>query len=378
MALGMLAAGCTSSSPGSAASSLSHRRPESSSAPVSPSAPSGTASQRDASIRATIDQVAADAVPAGVGLSVGVAMDGQIVVRNYGQADARPRLPVTATTIFPIASVTKQFTAAAIMQLVERHKLRLSDQLATLLPSVRWADPRADSVTVRQLLTHTSGIPGYTSVPGFGRLQSRPQSPATILKPVTRLPLKFAPGTQAAYSNTGYYLLGLIIERVTGVRYDDDVRQQLLLPLGMSDTAACPQVAGGRQARLYTTGGRFPNAAPPISLANAYAAGDLCSTAADLLRWQQALSSGRVVTPASYREMVTPLRLLDGHRIAYGFGLDLDPIDGYAAVSHEGGFPGATSDLTWYPHNGLAIAVLSNSSAIAAWTVSAQIAARLL
>src|SRR5215469_1217092 len=243
MALGMLAAGCTSSSPGSAASSLSHRRPESSSAPVSPSAPSGTASQRDASIRATIDQVAADAVPAGVGLSVGVAMDGQIVVRNYGQADARPRLPVTATTIFPIASVTKQFTAAAIMQLVERHKLRLSDQLATLLPSVRWADPRADSVTVRQLLTHTSGIPGYTSVPGFGRLQSRPQSPATILKPVTRLPLKFAPGTQAAYSNTGYYLLGLIIERVTGVRYDDDVRQQLLLPLGMSDTAACPQVA---------------------------------------------------------------------------------------------------------------------------------------
>jgi CubicO group peptidase (beta-lactamase class C family) len=285
---------------------------------------------------------------------------------------------VTATTIFPIASVTKQFTAAAIMQLVERHKLRLSDQLATLLPNVRWMDRRANSVTVRQLLTHTSGIPGYTSVPGFDRLESRPQNPTIILKLVTRLPLKFAPGTQAAYSNTGYYLLGLIIERVTGLRYDDYVRQQLLVPLDMSDTGPCPQVADRRQARLYTTGGRSPNAAPPISLANAYSAGDLCSTAADLLRWQQALTSGRVVSSASYREMVTPLRLLDGHRIAYGFGLDLDPIDGHAAVSHEGGFPGATSDLTWYPHNGLAIAVLSNSSAIAAWDLSAQIAARLL
>jgi CubicO group peptidase (beta-lactamase class C family) len=146
-------------------------------------------------------------------------MNGQVVIRSYGQADARRRLPVTATTIFPIASLTKQFTAAAIMQLVERHKLSLSDQLATLLPNVRWADPRADSVTVRQLLTHTSGIPGYTSVPQFDRLQSRPQSPATILKLVTGLPLKFTPGTQAAYSNTGYYLLGLIIEHVTGLRY---------------------------------------------------------------------------------------------------------------------------------------------------------------
>ena len=314
----------------------------------------------------------------GVGLSVGVALDGQIVIRSYGLADARRRLPVTATTIFPIASVTKQFTAAAIMQLVERHQLRLGDQLAKLLPNVHWMDPRAKSVTVRQLLTHTSGIPGYTSVPDFDRLQSRPQTPAAILKLVTGLPLKFAPGTRAAYSNTGYYLLGLIIERVTGMPYDAYIMQRLLVPLGMSDTAPCPQVAGSRQARLYTTGGRSPAAAPPVSLANAYAAGDLCSTAADLLRWQQALRSGRVVTSASYREMVTPLRLLDGHRIAYGFGLDLDPIDGHPAVSHEGGFPGATSDLTWFPHNGLAIAVLSNSSSIAAWTVSAHIAARLL
>lgn len=163
-------------------------------------------------------------------------MDGKVVIRSYGMADAGRGLPVTAATIFPIASITKQFTAAAVMQLVERHQLRLSERLASLLPGVHWVDQRANSVTVQQLLTHTSGIHDYTSVPEFGRLQSRPQTPATILKLVTGLPLKFAPGTRAAYSNTGYYLLGLIIERLTGMPYDDYVRQRLLAPLGMQDT----------------------------------------------------------------------------------------------------------------------------------------------
>lgn len=327
------------------------------------------------SVTAEIDRTVLQALPGGVGLQVAVERKGRVYVHGYGLADAARRTLVSDQTIFPIASVTKQFTAAAIMQLVQARKVGLDQTLAELLPGIRWHDPRARQVTVRELLTHTSGIPGYTSQPAFGRMQYQPQSPPAILSLVTGLRLKFAPGTQARYSNTGYYLLGLIIERASGMTYGRYLQDRLLASLGMPHTGLCPEPASGKEARLYLDHRR---PAPAISLADAFAAGQMCSTAADLLRWQAALRSGRVISMTSYRQMITPLRLADGQRIAYGFGLDLDPIDGHPAVSHEGGFPGATSDLAWYPDDDLAVAVLSNSSSVPAWTLGAQIARVLL
>ncbi len=315
----------------------------------------------------------------GAGVSVAVEQGGRVVLaKGYGLADVEDRVPATADTVYPIASVTKQFTAAAVMQLVEQGRLRLSDTLGGLLPEIRWRDPRARHVTVRQLLTHTSGIPSYDSVPGFGPLDPYPQTHAAILALITGLPLKFAPGTRAAYSNSGYYLLGLIIERRSGLTYAQYLRRRLFPGLGLSHTGACPGRPAPGQAHLYARGGPAPRAAPPISLVNAYAAGQLCSTVIDLLRWQDALRSGRVVSPASYTQMTTPLRLTDGSTIAYGFGLDLDPINGRPAVSHEGGFPGDAADLTWYPNDNLAVAVLDNASTVPAWTISADIAHRIL
>ena len=327
------------------------------------------------SVTAEIDRTVLQALPGGAGLQVAVERKGRVYVHSYGLADAATRTPVNDRTIFPIASVTKQFTAAAIMQLVQARKIELDQTLTELLPGIRWHDPRARQVTVRELLTHTSGIPGYTSQPAFGRLQYQPQPPRTILSLVTGLRLKFAPGTQARYSNTGYYLLGLIIERASRMTYGQYLQDRLLAGLGMPHTGLCPESAPGNEARLYLDHRR---PAPAISLADAFAAGQMCSTAADLVRWQAALRSGRVISMASYRQMVTPLRLADGQRIAYGFGLDLDPIDGHRAVDHEGGFPGATSDLAWYPDDDLAVAVLSNSSGVPAWTLGAQIAHPLL
>lgn len=327
------------------------------------------------SVTAEIDRTVLQALPGGVGLSVAVESKGRVYVHGYGVADAARRTLVNDQAIFPIASVTKQFTAAAIMQLVQARKVGLEQTLTELLPGIRWHDPRARQVTVRELLTHTSGIPGYTSQPAFGRMQYQPQSPGAILSLVTGLRLKFAPGTQARYSNTGYYLLGLIIERASGMTYGQYLQDRLLAGLGMPHTGLCPEPASGTEARLYLDHHR---PAPAISLADAFAAGQMCSTAADLVRWQAALRSERVISMASYRQMVTPLRLADGQRIAYGFGLDLDPIDGHPAVSHEGGFPGATSDLAWYPDDDLAVAVLSNSSSVPAWTLGAQIARVLL
>lgn len=326
-----------------------------------------------------VDRIAGHALAQqGAGVSVAVEHDGRVVLaKGYGLADIEDRVPTTAQTVYPIASLTKQFTAAAIMQLIEQGRLHLNDTLAGLLPELAWRDKRARHVTVRQLLTHTSGIPGYTSLPGFGPLDAHPQSHASILALITGQPLKFTPGTRARYSNSGYYLLGLIIERRSGLTYAQYLQRRLFAGLGLSHTGLCPDRPSPGQAHLYTRGGRAPQPAPRISLANAYAAGQLCSTVVDLLHWQHALRSGRVVSPASYTQMTAPLRLADGSSIAYGFGLDLDPIDGHQAISHEGGFPGDAADLTWYPSDHLAIAVLANASTTPAWTLSAEIAHRI-
>jgi D-alanyl-D-alanine carboxypeptidase len=328
---------------------------------------------------AQVDRIVGHALAQqGAGVSVAVEQAGHVVLaKGYGLADIEDHVPATAQTVYPIASVTKQFTAAAIMQLVEQGRLRLNDTLASLLPELAWRDERARNVTVRQLLTHTSGIPGYTSLPGFRPLDAHPQSHASILALITMQPLKFAPGTRAGYTNSGYYLLGLIIERRSGLTYAQYLQRRLFAGLGLSHTGPCPGRPTPGQAHLYTRGGRAPQPAPRISLVNAYAAGQLCSTVVDLLHWQDALQSGRVISPASYTQMTTPLRLADGSKIAYGFGLDLDPIDGHQAISHEGGFPGDAADLTWYPNDHLGITVLANASTTPAWTLSAEIAHRI-
>jgi CubicO group peptidase (beta-lactamase class C family) len=302
-----------------------------------------------------------------------------VLAKGYGLADVAAGVPAGPATVYPIASVTKQFTAAAIMQLVGQGKLTLGETLPQALPAVHWRDRRAARVTVRELLTHTSGIPGYTSEPGFAAVQGVPQTQRQILSLIVDQPLKFDPGTKAAYSNSGYYLLGMIIERVTGLTYGQYLSRHVLAGLGMTHTRLCPDTtAGGQYARLYDHGAPQPRLAAPTSLVNAFAAGQLCSTAPDLLRWQHALQTGRVVTAASYAAMTTPLRLRSGQTIAYGFGLDLDPINGRRAVSHPGGFAGDAADLAWYPDDHLAIAVLDNASTVPAWTVSADIAKLLL
>jgi len=330
---------------------------------------------------ARIDQVVTQALShGGAGLSVAIQRRGVVVFsKGYGLADIADGVPAAPSTVYPIASITKQFTAAAIMQLVEQGKLRLDQTLSTLLPGIRWRDPRAGQVTVRQLLTHTSGIPGYTSEPGFAAVQGRPQTQQQILALIVDQPLKFTPGSKAGYSNSGYYLLGMIIERVSGLSYGRYLSEHVLVGLGMDHTELCPDTRTGAQyAQLYDRGNPAPQLAASTSLVNAFAAGQICSTAPDLLRWQDALQGGRVVSRPSYTQMSTPLRLTNGHTVAYGFGLDLDPINGHRAVDHPGGFAGDATDLTWYPDDGLAIAVLDNASTVAAWTVSTNITTLLL
>lgn len=328
---------------------------------------------------AGLDKIAVDALSTGgAGLSIAVERRGRIAFsKGYGWADVENRVPTTTTSIFGLASVTKQFTAAAIMQMVEQGKFHLDDQLSKVLPEFSDQGP---PVTVRQLLNHTSGIAGYTSFPDYLQMEPYDQSEQTMLRFIASKPRKFAPGARFGYSNSGYFLLGLVLERGSGTSYANHVQKHLFTPVGLRRTEYCRSHPDGRrEVRRYAAGGSPPQAASPVSMTVAFSAGGLCSTPEDMLRWQDALRAGRVVDKASYALMTTPTLAGDGQTTPYGFGLEFDPIvAGQTVVWHEGGGPGISSELAYYPDQDLGIAVLSNADRVSATEVAKAVGEFLL
>jgi len=295
------------------------------------------------------------------GAAVAVARQGQsILSESFGKADLELDVPMPADASFEIGSVTKQFTAAAIMLLVERGKLGLDDELTKYLPDYPTNGQR---ITIRHLLTHTSGIKGYTELPEFGDLMPLRKSPDTLVKLFSGKPLDFAPGENLVYNNSGFFLLGLIIEKVGGQSYADFVKANLFDKVGMPGSYYCSERAIHRHhAHGYDT---FANALVlkgAISHVWPFAAGSLCSTAADLSAWTAALHGGRVLSAESYRAMTTPAALNDGTKTRYGFGIGLGDIRGRHAIAHGGGINGFLSEVEYYPDSGLSIVVLLNTA----------------
>jgi len=329
----------------------------------------------DDALIAKIDALAAEALanPGAAGLSVAVARgDMAILSKGYGTADLEHGVLANDATVFRIASVTKQFTAAAIMRLTEQGKLSLDDDFTKYIPY----PTHGKTVTIRHLLTHTSGIKNYTDVPGFFETgTARDLTPEQILDPVRDLPFDFEPGTKWAYSNTGYILLGMIIEKVSGVPYAKHMQDEFFTPLHLTHTRydVGSDVIPGR-ARGYGVINGEPANASYLSMTIPYAAGGLVSTAGDLVQWQLALIGGRVVSPESYAEMTTPARLSDGSGSRYGFGLFMSDVDGHPSFMHEGGIPGFNSILVYFTQEQLSIAVISNSPAVSAGQLAAEIA----
>ena len=243
--------------------------------------------QVDAALPASVDVLAAEALEAGplAGVSVAVVRDGRTVVsKGYGLADIGRGVPATAETIYPIGSLTKQFTAAAILQLVEAGRLSLDDDLGELLPDF---PTQGHHVTVRHLLNHTSGIADHTDLAG-GRGE-----PGTTRQAVVDLiaaqRFDFAPGERFSYSNSGYLLLGLVIEKVTGGTYASYLDEHVFERAGLRQTSYCPDKPGPGQARGYDIANGALVDAQPIEMAVPFAAGGLCSTVGDLLAWSEAL-----------------------------------------------------------------------------------------
>ena len=301
--------------------------------------------------------------------SVLVVREGHVLLdRGYGQANLELQAPDTPQTRYRLGSITKQFTAAAILLLQERGLLKVTDPVSRYLPDApaAWA-----AVTLQNLLTHTSGIPSYSDLPDFEATKAQPATPVQLVARFRDLPLQFAPGTAWRYSNSNYALLGYLIERISGQSYAAFLQQNVFKPLGMSQSGydSNSQLIAQR-AEGYTPGADDgkPVNAQYIDMSVPYAAGALYSTTHDLLRWEQALYGGRLLSSSSLQQMTIP------YMNDYGFGLTIRTLPGGQLLySHGGSIYGFNGELSYLPHEHLAVIVLANLNGPAPQILTRQI-----
>jgi len=306
------------------------------------------------------------------GAVVAIRRGGELLLRRaYGLADIASGRAMHEDTAFEIGSITKQMTVAAVLQLVQAGRLSLDDAVSKFVPSY----PAAAQVTVRQLLQQTSGLPDFAGTEAFAA--NATQTPARfeqVLATVQAAPLQFTPGSRFRYSNTNYLLLARIVETVSGQPFANRLGEQVLALAGMAHTGASdgalrwPDLASG-----HTTEAGQVQRAPRFQPSWIRGAGELVSTADDLLAWAEALAGGRVVSPASYQAMATPAVLNNGQPDGYGFGLFVDRQAGHARLWHGGGTLGFSSSLMRYPAEQLTIVVLVNHEALNASALSASL-----
>lgn len=309
-----------------------------------------------------LDSLASDPVIANraVGMSVAVVRGNDtLLMRAYGKAELENDIPTPANAVYKIGSITKQFTAAAILQLRDAGKLSLDDDITRHLPAFK----TPHRITVRHLLDHTSGIKGLTEIDNYPARRSTRMALDSVAAWIATQPYDFAPGGAQIYNNSGFFLLGMIIEKASGMSYRDYVEKMLFAPAGMKDSYYCnDKDVITRRAHGYEFENGKWTAADYWDHSLVYAAGALCSTAGDLVKWMKALHGGKVLSPRSYKEMTSPARLNDGTVLRYGFGinLDMDPrVDG--EIGHGGSIEGYMADSRWYPKEDLYVVVLMNS-----------------
>lgn len=282
-----------------------------------------------------------------------------LVMKGYGLATLTPITQASASTVYRIGSITKQFTSAAIMRLIERGKLSLDDPMSKYLPDVPL---HGHTVTIRQLLNHTSGIHSYTSSRDWQGTWEQDLTPRQVVSFVDKDTFDFAPGTRWLYNNTGYVLLGMIIEKVTGEKYASYLQHDLFTPLGLKQTSYCPsKPTDPAFAAGYASRSGTPRPAAYLSMTHPFAAGALCSTVRDLVVWQRALAGGRVVNARSYALLTTADTLNDGRRLAYGFGLVPGRLGTHGSIGHGGSVNGFTTSSAYFPDDSVNVVVFTNS-----------------
>jgi CubicO group peptidase (beta-lactamase class C family) len=306
-------------------------------------------------IKAQLGKLTADQAP---GMAVLVARDGKIIYQGgFGFADLEKKIPVTADTKFRIGSVSKQFTAAAILRLAETGGLSLADPLDKFFPGL----PKG--VVLHQLLTHTSGIRSYTDKPEFLGKVANPISPEDLIAWFRDDPPDFAPGKGFHYNNSAYFLLGEIVAKVSGKPFGTYLGETYFSPLGMKNTGIYQNASPPPGAATgYSMVEGKPGPALDWDMSWAGGAGAMFSTVGDLYLWNEALFAGKVLKPESFKAMITPVRLREGvDGMSYGYGLVMSELSRLPAIGHGGGLNGWSSDLLRLPEQRCTVVALANA-----------------
>ena len=313
----------------------------------------------------------------GPGMAVIVYQNGKTVYAGaVGMANIEHDIPLKSDSVFRLGSITKQFTSAAIMMLQEQGKLSIDDDIHKYVPDFPTGD---NKVSLAHLMTHTSGINNYTN--NKETMEKLIPSPTTLddmLKKFADEPMLFKTGERMQYSNTGYVLLGKVIEVASEQSYEAFIKENIFKKLGMKNSQY-----GGRQivpsrASGYTESEHGVANSTFIDMVWPHAAGALLSTVHDLAIWNQALASGKVVSKKSYQQMIAPFKLNDGSESNYGFGLGTFPLNKYKAVGHGGGIPGFSTDSMYIPEKDLFIAVFANNDHASPEVLTLKFAAEAL
>jgi D-alanyl-D-alanine carboxypeptidase len=322
------------------------------------SAPS-TPIEQQISLPATVDAVAQTAlqqqnIP---GMTVALAKNGTVLYeQGYGFADLATHQAAQPNLSFEIGSITKQFTAAFILLLQEQGRLHVDDTAAIYLPQYNFPP----AITLRMMLTHTSGLADFTNFPQVADWLKGGVSEETVLTAVAQAPLQFPPGTQFGYSNSNYFALGTIIEKLTGQSYSANLNQYILQPLGLINTYYSLPPAD-QAATGYTNNGSGLVPAVLWDRSAAFAAGALSSNLSDLIAWDDALFNGKVVSAASFNAMTTPNGFPLPGGGSYGFGLALSTVNNRPLVWHNGQIGGFTAENAVFRDSGFAVIVLTNN-----------------
>jgi CubicO group peptidase (beta-lactamase class C family) len=316
-----------------------------------------------ADFKAKADAFLASAYPAdGPGASIVVSDHGKIVyAATRGLADIEKKTPITPETVFRIGSITKQFSAAVLLQLVAEGRVALDDPLSKFFPDY----PGAAGITVRHLLTHTSGIASYTALPGFMASEAntnRAYTTEQLMALVRDVPAEAKPGAEHSYNNSGYILVGALIEKITGKPWHVAVEERIAAPLGLSTIrygvgeATVPRMATG-----YSEDDGKIAPSRKIHMSVPGAAGALLGTPSDLARWANALHHGKVVPASLYAQMISATKMPDGSFVPYGFGMQVKSLRGSPAIGHGGGIFGFSTNSVYLPEQDLFVAVYTNS-----------------
>lgn len=294
------------------------------------------------------------------GATVIVTRGGATVFRKaYGMADTANQQALDAAMTLRLGSITKQFTAVAILMLAEEGKLALTDEITRFLPDY---PTQGKKITVEHLLTHTSGIQSYTGKPAYAETMGKDFTVNQMIDSFKNDPMLFAPGERFAYNNSGYFLLGAIIEKVSGQSYASFLEQRIFLPLGMTHTAyEGSERTKGPRAAGHSKGDAGFGPARPLSMTQPYAAGSLVSSVDDLARWEAAIAGGKLLKAASWRKAFTPYKLTNGKSTGYGYGWEIGKLNGAQKIAHGGGINGFSTYALRVPEKKVFVAVLSNT-----------------